>query len=144
MLKTVQTLHLGMCLIRLHFILLLKSAGVKGTYAQHIVQEIFFSDYLLVECYFSISCTLCTINLKGLSYKQDKVGKSLPSLSPQIISSLTNLSLTKNQQTLALETSRTQLGDYLKGERCWNLTPAKSVSRKGIEGRKPEDWWLFN
>ena len=54
-------------------------------------------DYLLVECYFSISCTLCTINLKGLSYKQDKVGKCLLSLITQTISSLTNPSLTKTE-----------------------------------------------
>jgi len=45
---------------------------------------------------------------------------------------------------LALGTSQTHLGDYPKGEKCWKLTLAKSVSRKGTKGRKPEGWWLFN
>jgi len=39
---------------------------------------------------------------------------------------------------------RTHLGDYPKGEKCWKVTFVKSVSRKGVEGRKPEDCWLLN
>ena len=83
--------HLGTCLICLHFTLL-EQRYVCIAYSIGTL----FSCLHFLSVAFHIHIHVALNWFKALSYKQDKVGKSLPFLNPQTISSLTNLSLTYN------------------------------------------------
>jgi len=57
----------------------------QGKFALHLTYEYSWVIYLLFDCYLLYTCTLVQLILRA-NPTQDKVGKSLPFLSPQIIS----------------------------------------------------------